>query len=300
MERTEVERWIRSHVRPTGEIETAWARPWATVLRVPVADGFAWCKVCGPVQQFEPRLTVSLAARWPDRVSEVLAVDEGQSWLLLADAGTSLAELGNPPDAWLEFLPRYAELQRGEAARSGEHLAGGVPDLRLATLPERYAGLLDDELPLAPGESARLRAFAPRFAELCAELAEAGPPDTIQHGDLHMANLFTRADRTRLIDWGDASVSHPFASLVETFRFLEQRNGLPATDPWFRRLRDAYLEPWGAGAGEAFALGLQVGTFAHAIAWTRQRDALPSDARADFDTAFRTVLLRVLACTHGG
>ena len=35
-------------------------------------------------------------------------------------------------------------------------------------------------------------------------------------------------------------------------RFLEQVNGLPPSDPWFTRLRDAYLEPWGSGLTDTF------------------------------------------------
>lgn len=58
---------------------------------------------------------------------------------------------------------------------------------------------------------------------------------------MHMANVFTKATRVRVLEGGDSSVSHPFASLVGTFRFLEERNGPPRTDPWFGRLRDATL-----------------------------------------------------------
>ena len=119
----------------------------------------------------------------------------------------------------------------------------------------------------------------------------------MQHDDLHAANLYARGGRLRLLDWGDASVSHPFASLVVTFRFLEERNGLPPADPWFARLRDAYLEPWGGGLAGAFALAIRVGAFAHAIAWVRQRDQLPAAERPDFDRDFRTVLRRALART---
>jgi hypothetical protein len=50
------EAWIRAHVNPAGAIETAHQRPWATVLRVPLADGVAWFKACRPVQAFEPWL----------------------------------------------------------------------------------------------------------------------------------------------------------------------------------------------------------------------------------------------------
>ena len=41
------------------------------------------------------------------------------------------------PRAWLVALPLYAELQRGEAAHARDHLAHGVPDLRVATLRSR-------------------------------------------------------------------------------------------------------------------------------------------------------------------
>ena len=298
MDRAAAEEWIRAHVEPVAAVETAHERPWATVLRVPLADGVAWFKACAPVQAFEPRLTAELFRRWPDRVAEVLGHDEERAWLLLADAGTPIGAFGNPPEAWLAALPLYAELQREEVAHTHEHLTHGVPDLRVATLPARYEDLLERELPLESDEIGRLRRFAPRFAELCAELAAHDVPETVQHDDLHMANVYARGDRLRLLDWGDASISHPFASLVVTFRFLEERNELPPSDPWFARLRDAYLEPWGDGLAGAFALAIRVGAFAHTLAWARQRDHLPEEARAEFDKRFPIVLRRAVARMH--
>ena len=241
MDRAAAEKWIRAHVEPVGRIEVTHQRPWATVLRVPLADGVAWFKACAPVQAFEPRLTTQLFERWPDRVAEVLGCDEERAWLLLADAGTPIRVFGNPPETWLVALPLYAELQRGEAAHADDHLANGVPDLRVAQLPARYDALLQHDLPLEEDEIRRLREFAPRFAELCGELAGRGVPETVQHDDLHHANVYARAERLRVLDWGDASVSHPFASLVVTFRSLDEINELPPSDPWFARLRDAYL-----------------------------------------------------------
>jgi hypothetical protein len=297
MDRAAVEEWIRAHVEPVGAIEIAHERPWATVLRVPLADGFAWFKACGPVQAFEPRLSAELFARWPDRVAEVLGHNEERAWLLLADAGTPIGSLDNPPELWLAVLPSYAELQLGEAAHTDEHLAHGVPDLRTAVLPARYEDLLQHDLPLEREELGRLRGFAPRFAELCEELAGDGIPETIQHDDLHMANVYTKEERLRVLDWGDSSISHPFASLVETFRFLESVNELPLDDPWFTRLRDAYLEPWGPDLADTFALAMRVGTFAHTFAWIRQRDHLPETERPGFDKWFPVVLRRAVAYT---
>jgi hypothetical protein len=289
------EDWIRAHVTPVGAIEVAHERPWSTVLRVPLATGTVWFKACAPVQAFEPRLTAELFARWPDLAAEVLAYDEERAWLLLADAGTRIGTFGNPPELWLDVLPRYAELQRGEAPHTRDHLAHHVPDLRVAALPGRYDDLLDHELPLEADEIQRLRAFHQRFAVLCTELAAHDIPETIQHDDLHMNSIYAERERLRILDWGDSSIGHPFASLVVTFRFLEEINRLSPSDAWFPRLRDAYLEPWGRGLEATFALAFRVGTFAHTIAWIRQRDHLPDDARQNFDGVFAVILRRALA-----
>jgi hypothetical protein len=295
----DAEAWIRLHVAPAGPVETFREKPWATVLRVPLARGCAWFKACGPAQAFEPRLTAQLYARWPDRVAEVLGHDEQRAWLLLADAGTQVSELGF--EAWAQAmaraLPLYAELQRGEAAHASGRLADGVPDLRSATLPARYADLLGRDLPLTADELSRLGRFAPGFDGLCAQLAGSGVPDTIQHDDLDTSSLYRRDGQLRVLDWGDASVSHPFASLVVTFRFLEEIGKLPRGDRWHARLRDAYLEPWGPGLAEAFEIAIRVGAFAHAFAWARQRDALPPEARPDFDKWFAVILRRAIART---
>jgi hypothetical protein len=40
-----------------------------------------------------------------------------------------------------------------------------------------------------------------------------------------------------------------------------------------------------------------VGAFAHAFAWVRQRDALPSDERPNFDLVYAVVLRRAIAQT---
>jgi hypothetical protein len=296
VDRDVAEGWIRAHVTPVGAIETVHERPWATVLRVPLAQGTAWFKACGPVQAFEPRLTAALFERWPDRVSEVLGHDEDRSWLLMADAGTPIKVYGNPPEMWLLLLPRYAELQREEAAHAADHLAHQVPDLRVTTLPARYEDLLRTDLPLEQDEITRLRAFAGSFTTLCHELDALEVRETIQHDDLHLTNVYAKGEALRILDWGDASVAHPFCSLVVTFRFLEEFNRLAPTDPWFVRLRDAYLEPWGNGLNECFDVALRVGAFAHAIAWARQREAL-HERRPEFDQGFSIVLRRALART---
>jgi hypothetical protein len=282
-------------VDPAGPIELERTRAWATILRVPLATGRAWFKACGPIQAFEPQLTASLATRWPDRVARVLAHDPERAWLLTADAGEPVATHGNDPAIWLRALPRYAELQRGEVAHVDEHLDAGVPDRRIATLPAKYDTLLRADLPLEPAEIERLRAFAPGFSRLCDGLAAADPIVSIQHDDLHLRSLFVDGPALRVLDWGDACVAHPFATLGVTFHWLERENGLALDDPWFERLRDVYLEPWGSGHVDGFELAMRVGLVAQAIGWLRHRTAVPDPDRVAFDEHFADLLRRILA-----
>lgn len=215
--------------------------PWSTVWRV---DDGLWLKQCKGAWRFEAALTAVLSERWPDRVTEVVAHDPEAAWLLTRDAGRQLLDDAEP---WPALIRSYAELQQGEAAHADEHVAAGVPDLRLARLPERYAALLEEV------DDERLRRFEPRFAELCEELAGLGVRETIQHDDLHQFNVFVRGGFPRILDWGDSSVGHPYFSLVATLRHVDDR-GITA----------AFLDAWG-GDERTLALALRVGRIAHAF-----------------------------------
>ena len=189
---------------------------------------------------FEPSLSAGLSARWPERVAEVIAHNEDRGWLLMRDGGRPVREVGNPPELWLAALPVYAELQRAECAFAADHVDRlGVPDLRLARLAAGWSDLVARELPVDVHEKTRLAGHLPDVERLCADLATSGVPESIQHDDLHMSNLYVDGSRLRVLDWGDSSVSHPFASLVVTFRFLREYNRLSADDPWFAGLCDA-------------------------------------------------------------
>jgi 2-polyprenyl-6-hydroxyphenyl methylase/3-demethylubiquinone-9 3-methyltransferase len=287
--------WVQEHVEPAGPRELVKERPWATTWRIPIAGDAVFLKRCADVQAFEPRLTASLHGRWPDRVAEVIACDERRRWLLLRDAGTPIEAFGDQLDAWLIVLPLYAELQIGETTHAAEHLAGGVPDRRLEVLPELYGELAHGELPLDADEVDRLRAFAPRFAAACADLAAADLAPSIQHDDLHHLNVFARDGVLRVLDWGDSSVAHPFFSLVTTFRHIERVNALVPDDPWFARARSAYLEPWGPGLDRTLRDAIFAGEFAYAIAAYRLRNYLDDAERAEFDPWFAQLLRRALA-----
>jgi hypothetical protein len=274
-------------------VELIHDRPWSRVLRVPTAEGKLYLKQCAPVQAFEVPLTVALAARWPDRVPEVVAADPERAWLLLRDAGTRLRESGEV-ETFVRALELYGELQRDEAARVDELLALGLPDVRLPVVSAAYEPFLEHDHGLEPSEVARLRALAPRYRELCAELEAFGLPASIQHDDLHDGNVFVRDGRVAIFDWGDSSVAHPLWSWIKPLR-VATHYGLD-TEP----LVAAYLAPWTAVApGErlqaALRVAVRVGSFAYALQYQRQLDFMPAEARAAYEPYMAEQLRGLLA-----
>jgi hypothetical protein len=282
----EAEEWIRAQVDATGERELVHERPWATVWRVPLRSGAAWFKACGPVQAFEPRLTAALASRRPDLLPDVVGHDDERAWLLLRDAGEPIG-LRAGPAPWLTVLPRYAELQRAEAAHAQEHLDAGVPDRRLAVFPALYDAMVARDLPLSSADRAWLRTFRTQFTELCAELEAHDVPETMQHDDLHGMNVYGREGARRILDWGDACVSHPFLTMFVTFLHIDDLTG-----PWRDRLRDAYLWPWGGASAlrATFELAQRLGVFAHVFKELHVLDVIPGDERQAFERKIAALL----------
>src|SRR5262249_13631863 len=139
------------------------------VLRAPTAEGAVFLKVNAPGFAHEAAVVSLLAPLAPALLPELLAVDLDRGWMLLADAGTCLVEQ-RVEGAWLDVLPRYADLQLAAVDLAEGLVAAGVPDLRLERLPEMYARLGGRDV---GGVEA-----------LCGELAPLGLPETIQHDDL--------------------------------------------------------------------------------------------------------------------
>ena len=288
--RAEADAWIHEQVEPTGSIEQSHVYPWSTVMRIPTTQGTVWFKATRlEVHGFEPKLTALLAEAFPDRVTELLAIDARRGWMLMRDAGTRLREqIGMPEDLvrWEEILPLYAEIQIALAPRVDELLALGVPDERLGGVPAKVEALLEDDdalmldrsEELRPEQRDELRRRLPELRDLVDELEAFGIPETIQHDDLHDGQVFVKNERYRMLDWGDSCVSHPFHTLTVTLRAVAWRLKLDPGSAQLLRLRDVYVEPFGAPA-RAAELAYRTGTLARALAWQRYLSATPAAER---------------------
>ena len=260
----------------------------------PTSDAPVWFKAVVEGAGYEPPLTELLAGLRPHDLPELIAIDIERGWMLMRDGGIRLRDLGGELDAWETIQPAYAELQLATASEVGGLLDLGVPDERLDGLPDRLTQLLGDETflmldepeGLTSAERDRLVTQIPRVEGLCRELAGLGIPATIQHDDLHGGNVLVRNGHFRVLDWGDACVSHPFHSLTVLLRATAWKLDLEPGGPELQRMRDAYLEPFTAFGTrqeltEAAELAYRTGTIARSLAWYRALAALPPSARAE-------------------
>jgi hypothetical protein len=266
----EAHAWIRGQVNPVGPIEQPHVRPWSTVLRVPTRDGDVYFKANALGFEHEARTLAVLAPFAPDLLPELVAIDADRDWMLIRDAGTRLRE---QPDAarWEDVLARYADLQRAVAPRSAELAAAQVPDRRLARLPELYTDVGGRDVELV--------------VELCAELEAFGVPETIQHDDLHDGQIFVSAGRARILDWGDACLTHPFLTFGVTMQFA------PHT-------LDAYLSRWSeyGDVGRlrpAVSIAMRLDGISRALTWAHVLPFAPPEWRERYAGAIDIWLGRV-------
>ena len=236
---------------PTGPAQQlrSWQR--SAILRLPTTAGPVYLKAVPPISGHEPALTAALAAADPTRVARPIAVDRARGWLLMHEVrGPTLDTRCDDVARWEGALAAYAEVQIASAARLAELRAVGVPERPLAGLVARLAPLLADPAATLPGrpaglstrELAQLRALASRLATLVEQLAAAGLPATLEHGDFWAGQVVVTDTGFAFLDWSDSAISHPFFSLL--LFMVEIEDFFPRAPGVRERLRDAYLRPW--------------------------------------------------------
>ena len=299
---------------PTGDVDQPHARTWSSALRFATTAGEAvWFKVNGAGTRYEPALLEVLAALVPDLAPRLLAVDRARGWSLTRDAGPTLRDSLPAEDSWPVWervLGCYAEAQLVLAEHGEEVRAAGVDDLSPARLPAVLRSLLDElaGLPEAGGglsvdDARRLHRLLPAYDAWCAELAAAPVPDSVQHDDLHSANVCLPSER--VIDWGDASWGCPLGTMLTTMRSLAFHAGLPVegepvTAPPVLRARDAYLEPFSALAPRAdllrwVDLARRTACVSKAVSYRRALQGAPVAEQAALEFPVRAWLLELLA-----
>jgi hypothetical protein len=198
--------------------------------------------------------------------------------MLMHDGGEQLRqqiERERKLERWLDVLPLYAELQLAAMPDAEQFVARNVPDRRLATMPQQYQALLERIDGRADA------AVVERATMLCEQLASVGIAESIQHDDLHDAQVLTRNGGYVFFDWGDSCVSHPFFTMSVTLEGVISW-GLDDVESSvdLQPFRAAYLEPFTTIAprrelDSALDAALRLGWICRALTIDMYASALP-------------------------
>ncbi len=217
--------WIKTQLPSVDEIEQIRCWEFSHVTRVRAASKTYFFKALPNSYAYEPPLTQALAQSHPRLVPKVYAVNLHRRWMLTHAVPGQWLEQHISLEPWLRTVAAYADLQRAWSRRTEELRALGCRQTTLAQLYDQA---------LALGEP-------PWLAEAIHRLQTYDIPTTLDHGDFWPSNVFVTRANTRVIDWTDAAINHPFFSLVPmrlAFGFNPRRS-----DP--QTLKQAYLERWG-------------------------------------------------------
>jgi hypothetical protein len=259
----------------SGDVDQFHVRPWSTVIRVPTTEGDLFFKANTPELRHEAVVALHLARRVPDRVPPLIADDPERGWMIMEDGGRRLREViaeERDLSRWEDILDGAADIARALEPDVDVLLAAGVPDLRLATLPDRYAALVEDA-----AVEQRFRDAVPRVREMAEELASYGVTETLQHDDLHDGQVFVRDDRQLILDWGDCVISHPFFTMSVTLEGvvawgLDDVENAVDIDPFVDRYLRRY-DPERPELRDAVPLALRLGWACRAANQTLVEDA---------------------------
>ena len=316
--------WVAAQLGPggirlTGEWQQTHARVWSSTIRFETTAGRVWFKVNGPGTAYEAKLVALLDELCPGLASQLLAYDDALAWSITRDGGPMLRSKTKPDGLlgyWGRLLPRYGEAQLALAADRSRMLACGAPDRGPVQLPLEFDRLLDKlaSQPIEQGgltrqQAATLERVLPAYEGRCAELAASPIPDSLQHDDLHSNNVgwpgeMADLSSVRIIDWGDASIGHPFGTMLATLNSIAFEAGVPGDGRQFHdsrllRLRDAYLEPFSSLCGVEelrwlVGLARSTGCVTRALAWERALQEAPLSMIAKYEFPVRTWLLELL------
>ncbi|WP_409116640.1 aminoglycoside phosphotransferase family protein [Streptomyces acidiscabies] len=271
--RAEVVEWVRGVLGVRGYDATVGdvrLRPWSVLVRF----GDVWFKATPEGSRFEAALGEGLARWVPGRVLKPIAVRAERGWALWPHGGVVMREGTDVgPATWEEMVRQYAVLQRELTAHVPEIEELGVPSARPEEIPALFDRLVEGNTALDHAGRSRLQALRPMLKDWCEELSATGIPASLDHSDLQDSQVLTRPPYHHFtyFDWGDATLAHPFTSLLVPTRVATRRYGPGIAS----RLRAAYLEAWtdtGLSTPElhrAVDLACSVGAVGRAAAWGR-------------------------------
>jgi len=231
----------------------SWGR--SALLQLETDGGRLWAKDVPAIFAHEVRVAALLTDLDPGLVPSLVAADVNVGRMLMEHVhGAALTAIPDEPLAWTATMARLAEAQRVLAADPAVLEVAGVPQARLHDLAVDVPGLLaDDELlrvgqprGLTEDDAAALRSQVDDLAAAAERLASGPVPSSLDHGDFSADQVIIGEMGPVILDWSDATITHPFLTAASFLGDPADPPSLPIED-----LAAAYLGPWGDRADPA-------------------------------------------------
>ena len=228
----------------TGEVVQRRIRPWSTQLVVPSDQGTVWFKANCPSSAYEPAVHLALSELEPDEVEPPLAIDADRGWMMTADRGRPWATATTRrSEEWQAVVELAARVQRQVADHGAALVAAGLPDCSPATVPARYAWLVEQlaalpadhpsHLPADEADSLRARrAWSTTPWRRCSRRRCRRACSTVT---CTRGNVFVVDGSMRFFDFGDAQWAHVLEVLAVPYGYSTR----VTHHPW-PALLDAY------------------------------------------------------------
>ncbi|NNC11231.1 aminoglycoside phosphotransferase family protein [Planctomonas sp. JC2975] len=226
--------WAQAALERRGlhDIDAAQQRSWnlSAIWRMDAPAGtVAWLKQVPPFFAHEPEVLRLVRAAAPALAPEPLAADD-HGRILLADV-PGIDGHGADAETRVRITELFHPVQARYAGAADELLAAGLPDRRLKA--ERFVDVARLWSESVDGIRELIEALPARLERVAA----CGLPDTLVHGDLHAGNVRLGGAEPVVIDWGDASLSHPAYDILLLTKVLSDSDAASVHDEWVRTWR---------------------------------------------------------------
>lgn len=228
--------------------------PWSTVIRFSTPKGDFYLKQTPPAISAEPQIIQLLSEKFHASVPLVIAINADLHCFMMFDAGKVLRTTLKEKfviDLLCQAIKEYAEIQRSTEDHVETFIKLGVPDWRLDKLPILYDQIINktDVLKtdgMTDEELQTLQTLSPQFLAQCELLSSYGVPETIGIPDFNDNNtlLDQKTKKMAFIDWGEATITHPFFSLYNSLEQSIIHHGVKEEDQTYNKLQDVCLENW--------------------------------------------------------
>lgn len=232
--------------------------PWSQISRFVTTQGDVYLKWAAPAFALEASLLAYLGDNFSDTIVPILANNSELDVFLMPDCGEPLRQYikrTGDVNILADIVKQYANIQIHCFNRINDLKALRLPDWGMQEFPKMYEELIQDHKllhyeGLSRDELQALHHQGPELRRLCQSLENIGIPHSIEHCDFHDNNILIQHGHTRINDWGDAVISHPFFSIAGFLESAMRNHDFSSVSAPYLSIKKNYLHVWASHGTE--------------------------------------------------